>query len=120
MDVQALGYDVADDHARVQGGLGVLEDHLHLPVEDSPFLASRPVDVLAREDHLSAGGFVEPHQDPPCRGLAAPRLAHEAQSFAPLYLQRDSIYRLEGCPTAYPEMLLEVPEIGRASCRERV
>ena len=86
VDVQALGDDVADDHARVQGGLGVLEDHLHLAVQNACLLALRPVDVLAVEEHLARRGLVEPHQDPSRRGLAAPRLPHEAKGLAPVWI----------------------------------
>ena len=49
VDVDTLGDDVADDHTRVQGGLRVLEDHLHLAVQDLALIALGPVDVLTRE-----------------------------------------------------------------------
>ena len=96
--VYAFGDDVADDHARVQRGLGVLEDHLHLPVEDLALVALRLVDVLAPEDHLAAGGLVEPDQDPPGRGLAAARLADEAEGLALVDGERDPIHRLQVRP----------------------
>ena len=126
VDVYALGDDVADDHARVQGGLGVLEDHLHLPVEGPALIARRLVDVLAPVEHLAARRIVEPDQDPSRRGLAAARLADQAESLALVDLERDPVDRLQVLP-ADPEVLLEVfyleqrpavraPVLGHALC----
>src|SRR5687768_2986744 len=105
--VYALGDDVADDHARVQGGLGVLEDHLHLPVESLALIARRLVDVLAPVEHLAARRIVEPDKDPSRRRLAAARLADQAERFTLIDLERDPIDRLQVLPTD-PEVLLEV------------
>jgi hypothetical protein len=60
----------------------VLEDHLHLPVEPPGLLAPGPEGVLAVVDDLPARRFVEPHEDPPGRRLAASGLAHEAERLA--------------------------------------
>src|SRR5215211_2400555 len=107
MYVYTLGNDVADDHARVQGGLGVLEDHLHLAVERLALIALRLVDVLALEEHLAARRLVEPDQHPSCGRLATTGLADQTERLALVDLQLDSVDRLQVL-TAYPEVLLEV------------
>ncbi len=40
VDQQALGDDVADGHARIQGGVRILEDDLHLPAQRLEFAAN--------------------------------------------------------------------------------
>src|ERR687898_2096557 len=107
MYVYTLGNDVADDHARVQGGLGVLEDHLHLAVERLALIALRLVDVLALEEHLAASRLVEPDQHPSRGRLATTGLADQAERLTLVDLQRDPVDRLKVHP-ADPEVLLEV------------
>ena len=117
--VYTLGDDVADDHARVQGGLGVLEDHLHLAVERLAFIALRLVDVLAPEEHLAPRRLVEPDQHPSCGRLATTGLADQAERLALVDLQRDPVDRLQVLP-ADPEVLLEVFDLEqRPSVRAR-
>src|SRR5699024_5125541 len=56
-----FGDDIADGHARVQGGVWVLEDDLNSP----PILSQRGSphrrDVGAAEQHLSGRGFLQAH-----------------------------------------------------------
>ena len=53
MNAQRLGDDVAHPPARIERGIGVLEDHLHLAPQ-RPQLAQRLVrDVLALEAKLA-------------------------------------------------------------------
>src|SRR5829696_1289732 len=76
VDVDALGDDVADDHTRVQGSLRVLEDHLHLTVQNLGVISPGPVDVLPPEEYLAIRGLVEPYQNPSHRSLSTPRFSH--------------------------------------------
>jgi hypothetical protein len=105
--VYTLGDDIADDHSRVQGGLGVLENHLHLAVERLALIALRLVDVLAPEEHLAARRLVEPDQHPSHGRLAATRLADKAERLALFDLECDPVDRLQ-VHLADPEVLLEV------------
>src|SRR5215213_2132537 len=105
--VYTFGYNVAHDHARVQRGLGVLKDHLHLPIEDPALVARGLVDILAPEDNLAAGGLVEPDDYPPGRGFAAAGLADQPEGLPLVDAERDPVDRLEALP-ADPEVLLEV------------
>src|SRR5829696_199085 len=107
VDVYALGDDVAYDHTRVQGGLGVLKDHLHLAVESPALIALGLVDVLAPEEHLATRRLVKPDQHPSRGRLAAARFADQAERLALIDLERDPVDRLKVHP-ADLEVLLEV------------
>src|SRR5215207_1395388 len=110
MYIYALSNNVADDHTRVQGSLRILEDHLHLAVQNLGLVARGPVDVFPREEHLTIRWLVEPNQDPSHRGLAAPRFSYEAECLALLYLKRDPVHRLQR-PPANPEVLFQILDV---------
>ena len=80
---QALAHDVAHLGALVQGGLGVLEDHLHL-LDDLPVqcVGNFAVDLLALVEHLTAGGGQDAHDGPADGGLARAGLAHQTEGLA--------------------------------------
>jgi hypothetical protein len=68
MDAQRLRNDVADRLAWVEGGVWILEHHLH-PAPKVPQLSlGQATDVLPVEDDRAVGGLVEPHQCAAHRG----------------------------------------------------
>src|SRR5215213_9739673 len=111
VNVDALGDDVADDHARVQGCLRVLKNHLHLAVQEFTFVAPGPVNVFTREEHLAFRGLVETHKDPPHRGLAAPGFPHESKGLPLLDLERNPVDRLEVRSAADPEVFFQALDL---------
>ena len=76
---EGLADDVADRHARVEAGVGILEDHLHLPPEPTQVLASGVGDVVALELDVTGRGLDETKDDACRRGLSAPGLTHQAE-----------------------------------------
>jgi hypothetical protein len=64
VDPQRLGDDVAHGHARVERGVRVLEDDLHLPPDLTHLAAAEPRDVAPVEDDLP-GGRLDQLQDRP-------------------------------------------------------
>jgi len=57
VDAQQLGQRLADGHAGVEGGVRILEDHLHTPPVDCRALGRHD---LSLEEHLALGRLVEP------------------------------------------------------------
>ncbi len=87
---QRLGDRVEGGEARVEAVGGVLEDHLDQP----PLRRVRELrgrddaDVPPREDDAAVRRVEEPGHEPHERGLAAPRLADEADGLAALDRER--------------------------------
>src|SRR5262249_22192641 len=84
VDLERLGDRGADGHARVQGRVRVLEDHLHVPAQRPERALRQPLDRLPVEDDAPRRRLVQPKQSATERRLAAARLADEAQRLARL------------------------------------
>ena len=95
VDVHALADDIAHGHAGVQGGVGVLEDHLGFPGKGLLFGPVELGDVAAVEQDGAGGRLVELDQSAADGGFAAAGFAHQAQSAAPGDVEADSVHRLE-------------------------
>ena len=82
VEPQRVADDLADALARVQRRVGVLEDHLHLAAQRLQLAALQADDLLAVEAHR-ARRRLEQLQDRAAQGgLAAARLADQAQRLA--------------------------------------
>ena len=85
VDVQALADNIADGHARVQAGVGVLEHDLHAAAVgqhvDGDFLLFVKQHFAVVDDGAT-GGLIQAQQRAAGRGLAAAGLAHQAQRLA--------------------------------------
>ena len=80
---QGLAHDVFHDPARIQAGIGILEDHLDPAAQLEP--AGRLEDtvrVQAIELKVAARGRVQPHQQARHGALATARLADQRQRLA--------------------------------------
>ncbi len=93
---ERLADDVADRHAGVERGVGVLEDHLDVAPHRLQRPAGQPGDVLALVADLARGGPLQVHQHPGHRRLAAAGLADDAQRLAPVQVEGDAVDRLDG------------------------
>ena len=71
--VHAVGLtdQLVDPETRVQGGVGILEDHLHLLAHGGEAVAVKGRDVLAVEKNAARGGTIEPQDGPSNGGLSA-------------------------------------------------
>src|SRR5262249_11537345 len=82
MDLDSLGDDAADPHARVERSVRVLEDDLHLAPQ-APELAPREIgEPPAVEHDLARARLDEAEQKASERRLAAARFPDDAERFA--------------------------------------
>ena len=79
VDQEALGDDVADGHARVQRGVGILEDDLHLAAQGLEFGGAQVEDILPVEEDRACRGRDQAQDGAGDGGLAAAGLAHQAE-----------------------------------------
>ena len=93
MYVQRLADDIRDRHARVERGIGVLENHRRLL---AVLVDVRPGgDGLAVEQNLAFRGLVEVQQRAADGGFAAAGLAHESKRLALADGKGHVVHRLE-------------------------
>ena len=94
VDRERLGDDRADAEARVERGVRVLEDDLHLAAHRLQLGALRVGDLLAVELDRARGRVEEPDHEAGDRALPAAGLADEAEGLAAAELERDAVDRL--------------------------
>ena len=82
VDDERLGDDLADGHARVERGVRVLEDVLHVAAHRLEFLLLHLGHVVTTEEDGSRGWGREAHDAAAGRRLAAAGLADEAEGLA--------------------------------------
>ena len=91
-DLQGLGDGIADGHARIEAGQGVLEDDLHVLARRPQGLALSLGDVAAHQGHGPVGGLDQVQHGPRQGGLAATALAHHAQGLPLAHLEGDAVH----------------------------
>src|SRR5262249_39932075 len=95
VDDQRLADDVAGRHPRIERGIGVLVDHLHLTAVGQHSVLVETGDVLAANPD-SPGSRLEQFEDgPSSRRLAATALADEPQRLAAADVKRDAVDRID-------------------------
>jgi hypothetical protein len=87
MDEEGFGEDLADGHAGVEGGVGVLEDDGHVAAEAAEMRGGdgEEVDggaVWRVEEDLAAGGLDEAEEEAGEGGFAGAGFADEAEGLA--------------------------------------
>jgi hypothetical protein len=95
VDEHWLRHDLLDAHARVQRGIGVLEDHLHAAAELAQRLALQRGQLGAVEADGTGGGLVELEDGAAGRGLATAGLTHQAQRLAVLDEEVEAVHGLD-------------------------
>ena len=96
MDFGGKGDGVFNRQAGVQGGVGILEHHLHLAaiiLQRYPTAEIIPANRFAIKDHLPRAGVQQAHQQAGGGGFAAAAFAHNAQGFTFAHAERDTINR---------------------------
>ena len=84
MDLGGKGNAVFNRQAWVQGGIGILEHHLHLAaifLQRNPAAEVIPPHGIAIKDHLPRAGVEQAHEQAGGGGFAAATFAHNAQGF---------------------------------------
>src|SRR5207237_6498467 len=69
--LRRLADDVPDGHPRVERGIGVLEDDLHVPAQPAQLFLAELEDVPSLEERLAGRRLLEPEDHPAGRRLAA-------------------------------------------------
>ena len=95
MDAHGLADDLPDGHARIERGVGILEDHLHLLAYAGHLGARERGEVRAGEQDLAAGRIVEAEHEAAERGLAAAGLADDCERLAAAHVEGDTIDRAD-------------------------
>ena len=101
VDLQPLADDVADRHARIERGVRILENDLHLAAHLAQLaLRASPADVLPVENHFAAGGLDRAAGSRgPTVDLAAARFADQAERLARADVEATRRRRLSRAPT---------------------
>ncbi len=120
VDAQRLADDVPDAHARVERGIRVLEDDLHVAAQALHLGARGAHDVDALEGDLAGGRLDQAQHAAPGGRLAAPALADEPQRLALVDVEGDAVDRVDVAGRALQhtaldgEVLLEVADLEQA------
>ena len=77
-----LDQDLAHGHARIERGVGVLEDDLHVAAHLAQRLLVEVRDLVALEAHRARRRIHQAQHQPAGRRLAAARFAHQRQGLA--------------------------------------
>ena len=102
VDPERVADDLLDGLPRVQRRVGVLEDDLHLAAERTQLALGQLGDVPPLEADRALGRVEQAEHEPGGRGLAATRLAHDAERLAAADGQGDVLDGMHG-----PEPLRE-------------
>ena len=95
MQRQRLGQDLADRHARIERGIGVLEDDLGVAAERAQPVGVEREQVAALEADTAGIRLDQPQHQPADGGFAATGLADQRQRLAGLDLEADAVDRLD-------------------------
>src|SRR6185437_5219923 len=123
VDLQRLGNDLADPHARAERAVRILEDDLHLAPVAHQFLAVQLAYILTVKADGAAGRILLEQDQLGRRGLAAAGLADDAQGLAFADHKIDAVDRLDPAdlatrkhPRVDGEMLGETLDLEQWSC----
>ena len=89
--LHGLAQHGAHRHARIERGIGVLEDHLHALAACAHLAVGERQQVLALETHLAGRRFDQAQHQPADRRLAATRRAHDGQGLTGLAFEVDAV-----------------------------
>ncbi len=94
VDPQRVPDRLLDRHGRVQRGVRILEDDLHLAPDAAQLALGHARDLAAVEEHALRRSPDEAEQRPPERRLAAAGLADEPEHLALVEVERHVVDRL--------------------------
>ena len=86
--------DVLDAQARIERGVGVLENHLYGQLHRALFIRRHGSHGLAAPQALALIRRVQAHGNAPERGLAAAGLTHQAHHFTGTHGKIDLVHRV--------------------------
>src|SRR6185437_787525 len=95
MQEQWLAQHGADGHARIETGVGVLEDHLQPPAAGAHLLGIERQQVVALEAHTTGAGLDQTQDQAADSRLATARFADQCQRLAFLDLEVETVDRAD-------------------------
>jgi hypothetical protein len=90
---EGLGDKRPHRHARIQGPVRILEDHLHAAAQSSHLALREAGDFTPVEQNAPRARLDQAQDEPAQRALAAAALAHETQGLAAAQIERDVVDR---------------------------
>ena len=96
MQAQRFGQRLADGEARVQRGVGILEDDLHVAAQVAQRAAGQATHVAAGEADRALGGLDQAQYQAAGRRLAAARFPHQRQRLARRHVEGKAVDRAHG------------------------
>ena len=93
MQRQRLAQDLADRHARIERGVGVLEDDLRLPAERAQLVGVEREQVAALETDAAGIRLDQAQHQPADGGFAAAGFADQRQRLAGIDMEADAVDR---------------------------
>jgi len=99
-DRQRLGDDRGHPLPWIERGVGILEHHLEPPPPRPQLAPFEPGQILAGEDDAAGRGLDQPHSAAAESRFAAPRLAHQGQTFACCHFQVHPVEGAQGADAA--------------------
>ncbi len=113
MELDDLGKHAADGDTRVERGIGILEDDLHLAAKIAQIVACHRRHFPSFELYRAGGRIHEPENRAPRRGLATAGFPHQSQGLPLADSEADIVDSLDlsDClaekPALYREVFLE-------------
>jgi hypothetical protein len=95
MNGKRFGNDFADAHARVQRGVGILEDHLRLPARGAQFRSAEREQVAPFELDFATVRLGEPEEHARESSLAAAAFADDSEGLAARDIETHAIHGRE-------------------------
>ncbi len=89
---QWLCDDVAHGHARIQGAVGVLENHLHAPSQGPKARLGQRADLTVPQMDRTGRHRFQSDDRASGRGLAAARLTNQPERFARFQMEIDAVH----------------------------
>ncbi len=96
VNLQRLADDIPHPHPGIEGRLGVLKDHLHLPAEGEEFVFSQCIQPLSPKGDAPIRGGEQTHEQLGHRRLAAPRFPGQPQGLPFLQPEIDPVHGPQG------------------------
>ena len=96
VDGEGLGEDLADGHAGVEGGVGILEDDLHAAAEEAHLRGFGGGERLAGEEDFARGGLDEVEEHAGYGAFAGAGFAYQAEGFAGVDGEADVVDDADG------------------------
>ena len=95
MDEHGLADQLADGHPGVEGGIGVLKDHLHARAQLAELLPAQLGEVVAVKLDHPFRRPIELEDHPACRRLAASGFTDQAERLSTLDIEGDPVDSLD-------------------------